>query len=168
MISAALAVRGGSPDAAVAPRSAGDTPTAAAPATGEQWRVLLVEDDDSIADPLVEGLARYGITADRVATGVAALAAPPATMVLLDLGLPDIDGIDVFQQLRHTTDVPVIMLTARGDEADRVRGLELGADDYLGKPFSIRELVARMRAVNRRSTTAAANQGRITAPTGLR
>jgi DNA-binding response OmpR family regulator len=72
-------------------------------------------------------------------------------MVLLDLGLPDIDGLEVCRRLRRTGDVPVIMLTARGDECDRVVGLELGADDYLAKPFSLRELVARMRAVSRRA-----------------
>jgi DNA-binding response OmpR family regulator len=119
-------------------------------------KVLLVEDDDSIAEPLAEGLARYGIVVDRVATGAAALAAPPAALVLLDLGLPDIDGLEVYRQLRRTHDVPVIMLTARGDEVDRVAGLELGADDYLTKPFSMRELVARMRAVHRRVQTAPA------------
>jgi DNA-binding response OmpR family regulator len=114
-------------------------------------RVLLVEDDDSIAEPLVDGLARYGMAVQRVATGAEALAAPRAEMVLLDLGLPDIDGIEVCRQLRRTGDIPLIMLTARGDEADRVLGLELGADDYMAKPFSVRELVARMHAVGRRS-----------------
>jgi DNA-binding response OmpR family regulator len=113
--------------------------------------VLLVEDDDSIAEPLIEGLARYDIKVNRVATGTAALAAPRANLVLLDLGLPDIDGLDVYRELRSAGDIPVIMLTARGDEADRVAGLELGADDYLAKPFSLRELVARMRAVHRRT-----------------
>jgi DNA-binding response OmpR family regulator len=113
--------------------------------------VLLVEDDDSIAEPLVDGLARYGFQVNRVGTGAAALAAPRAAMVLLDLGLPDIDGLEVCRQLRRTGDIPVIMLTARGDEADRMAGLELGADDYLAKPFSVRELVARMRAVSRRT-----------------
>jgi DNA-binding response OmpR family regulator len=72
-------------------------------------------------------------------------------MVLLDLGLPDIDGIEVCRRLRRTDDIPLIMLTARGDEADRVLGLELGADDYLAKPFSLRELVARVHAVGRRT-----------------
>jgi DNA-binding response OmpR family regulator len=118
-------------------------------------KVLLVEDDESIAEPLVEGLARYGIHAEHVATGAAALAAAPADMVLLDLGLPDIDGIDICRQLRRTGNIPLIMLTARGDEADRILGLELGADDYLPKPFSVRELVARMRAVNRRTRPSA-------------
>lgn len=118
-------------------------------------KVLLVEDDDTIAEPLIEGLTRYGIEVDRVATGAAALAAAPAALVLLDLGLPDMDGLEVCRQLRRAGNVPVIMLTARGDEADRVAGLELGADDYLAKPFSLRELVARMRAVYRRTQAAA-------------
>ncbi|MBL7254221.1 response regulator transcription factor [Paractinoplanes lichenicola] len=114
-------------------------------------RVLLVEDDDSIAVPLVQGLARFGIDAEHVTTGAAALAAAPADLVLLDLGLPDIDGVDVCWELNRTRDVPIIMLTSRRAEADLVRGLEGGADDYLAKPFSLRELVARIRAVDRRS-----------------
>ncbi|MFE3737311.1 response regulator transcription factor [Streptomyces sp. NPDC059134] len=119
-------------------------------------QVLLVEDDASIAEPLVDGLARYGFTVRWVGTGDAALDAPRGDMVLLDLGLPDMDGIDVCRALRQDSDVPIIMLTARGTEADRVVGLELGADDYLAKPFSLRELVARIRAVTRRT--------RMTAP----
>jgi DNA-binding response OmpR family regulator len=112
--------------------------------------VLLVEDDESIAEPLMDGLARYGIVARHVMTGAAALDAPVGDFVLLDLGLPDIDGIDVCRRLRAAGDVPIIMLTARGDEIDRVLGLEIGADDYVAKPFSTRELVARMRAILRR------------------
>jgi DNA-binding response OmpR family regulator len=126
-----------------------------APTDDPATKVLLVEDDASIAEPLVEGLARYGFAVDWVATGAAALSAPPAAMVLLDLGLPDIDGLEVCRRIRRTGDVPVLMLTARGDECDRVVGLELGADDYLAKPFSLRELVARMRAVSRRTGRAA-------------
>ncbi|GLY05500.1 MULTISPECIES: response regulator transcription factor [Actinoplanes] len=118
-------------------------------------RVLLVEDDEAIAVPLVEGLARYGIVTRHVATGAEALAAEPVDLVLLDLGLPDIDGVDVCWELNRTRDVPVIMLTSRRGEADLVRGLEGGADDYLAKPFSLRELVARIRAVDRRSRAAA-------------
>ncbi|WP_033343188.1 response regulator transcription factor [Catenuloplanes japonicus] len=116
-------------------------------------KVLLIEDDDAIAGPLVDGLARYRMSVHRVSTGAAGLAeltTRHAEMVLLDLGLPDMDGIEVCRRLRRTDDTPLIMLTARGDEDDRVRGLELGADDYLAKPFSVRELVARMRAVGRR------------------
>jgi DNA-binding response OmpR family regulator len=131
-------------------------------------RVLLVEHDESIAEPLVEGLARYGIIADHVATAAAALAAAPHEMVLLDLGLPDMDGIEVCRQLRRSGDIPMIMLTARGDEADRVLGLELGADDYLVKPFSVRELVARMRAVGRRvRSTPAENPVRTYGPLAI-
>lgn len=115
-------------------------------------RILLVEDDESIAEPLMDGLGRYGIRSRHVATGAAALAAPLDDFVLLDLGLPDIDGIDVCRELRRASDVPIIMLTARGDESDRVLGLEIGADDYVAKPFSTRELVARMRAISRRAT----------------
>jgi two-component system, OmpR family, response regulator RegX3 len=119
-----------------------------------EMRVLLVEDDNRIADPLVEGLGRYGFAVERVSTGSAALAAAPADLVLLDLGLPDMDGIDVCRELRASSAVPVIMLTARAGESDRVVGLELGADDYLAKPFSLRELVARIRAVVRRTQAA--------------
>jgi len=118
----------------------------------------VVEDDDSIATPLAIGLEREGFTVHRVATGADALAAEPPDMVLLDLGLPDIDGYEVCRRLRARSDVPIIVVTARGDEVDRVVGLELGADDYLVKPFGIRELVARIRAVSRRS------EGRVTAP----
>ncbi len=120
-------------------------------------RVLLVEDDDTIAIPLERGLTREGFTVDRHATGGGALrmlhdGAAPA-VILLDLGLPDIDGFELCRALRQTTDVPVIVVTARGDEVDRVVGLELGADDYVVKPFGLRELVARIRAVVRRAGT---------------
>ncbi|KAK1183318.1 response regulator transcription factor [Streptomyces sp. NBS 14/10] len=114
-------------------------------------RALLIEDDETIAEPLAEGLARYGLTIHHVTTGAAGLAGPYDDIVLLDLGLPDMDGIDVCRGIRQVSDVPIIMLTARGEEADRVLGLELGADDYLAKPFSIRELIARIRAVTRRT-----------------
>ena len=116
-------------------------------------RVLVVEDDDSIAEPLVTGLERESFVVERVATGAAALAAAPSDMVLLDLGLPDIDGYEVCRRLRAVSDVPIIVVTARGQEVDRVVGLEVGADDYLVKPFGLRELVARIRAVARRSET---------------
>jgi DNA-binding response OmpR family regulator len=115
--------------------------------------ILLVEDDDSIAEPLRKGLEREGYTVHRVATGREALATTGAEMVLLDLGLPDIDGLDVCRRIRAASDVPIIVVSARGEEIDRVLGLELGADDYLTKPFSVRELVARIRAILRRTTT---------------
>ncbi|QLH20051.1 response regulator transcription factor [Streptomyces sp. Rer75] len=114
-------------------------------------RALLIEDDETIAEPLVEGLRRYGLAASHVGTGAAGLEGPYGDIVLLDLGLPDMDGIDVCRGIRRVSDVPIIMLTARGEEADRVLGLELGADDYLAKPFSMRELIARIRAVTRRT-----------------
>ncbi|MFE7760697.1 winged helix-turn-helix domain-containing protein [Streptomyces sp. NPDC057438] len=113
-------------------------------------RVLLIEDDETIAEPLADGLRHFGLTVHHVATGADGLRGPYGDVVLLDLGLPDMDGIDVCRGIRRTSDVPLIILSARGEEADRVLGLELGADDYLAKPFSIRELVARIRAVSRR------------------
>jgi len=118
--------------------------------------ILVVEDEDAIADPLVAGLRREGYDVSRVATGESALDAPPADLVLLDLRLPDIDGLDVCRRLRERSRVPIIALTARGEEADRVAGLELGADDYVVKPYGLRELIARIRAVMRR---AAASDG---------
>jgi DNA-binding response OmpR family regulator len=116
-----------------------------------QSRILLVEDDDSIAVPLVRGLEREGLVVSRAADGASALEAELGDLVLLDLGLPDIDGYEVCRRIRSTSDVPIIILTAKGDEIDRVIGLELGADDYVVKPFGLRELVARIRAVTRRS-----------------
>ncbi|UIX34763.1 response regulator transcription factor [Streptomyces sp. GQFP] len=114
-------------------------------------RVLLIEDDETIAEPLAEGLRNFGLTVVHVATGAEGLRGPHGDVVLLDLGLPDMDGIDVCRGIRQTSEVPIIILSARGEEADRVLGLELGADDYLAKPFSLRELVARVRAVTRRA-----------------
>ena len=115
--------------------------------------VLIVEDDDAIATPLAKGLVREGLRVDRVQTGHDAIERASATsfdVVLLDLGLPDRDGFDVCRELRARSDVPIIVVTARSEEVDRVVGLELGADDYLVKPFGFRELVARIRAVARR------------------
>jgi two-component system response regulator RegX3 len=116
-------------------------------------RLLVVEDEDAIAEPLVEGLLREGFEVERVANGAAALAAREPDLVLLDLRLPDVDGYTVFRELRARSDVPIIVVTARGEEVDRVVGLELGADDYVVKPFGLRELVARIRAVARRTGT---------------
>jgi two-component system response regulator RegX3 len=113
-------------------------------------QVLLVEDDDAIAEPLMEGLSREGFAVLRVATGREALSGPEPDLVVLDLGLPDMDGYAVCQQLRARSAVPILVITARGAEGDKVLGLELGADDYLVKPFGFRELVARIRAVMRR------------------
>ncbi|MDO9173907.1 MAG: response regulator transcription factor [Actinomycetota bacterium] len=117
-------------------------------------RILLVEDDRSIATSVIDGLSAEGFDIDHAPTGAAALAATGYDMVLLDLGLPDMDGREVCRQLRTRTAVPIIMLTARSEEFDRVLGLELGADDYVTKPFSFRELVARIRAVGRRTVAA--------------
>ena len=115
--------------------------------------ILVVEDEDAIADPLVAGLRREGYDVSRVATGEGALEASPADLVLLDLRLPDIDGLDVCKRLRERSRVPIIILTARGEEADRVVGLELGADDDVVKPYGLRELIARIRAVGRRTAS---------------
>ncbi|MCX5049898.1 MULTISPECIES: response regulator transcription factor [unclassified Streptomyces] len=114
-------------------------------------RVLLVEDDESVAESLRRGLLRYGFEVAWVTTGGAALShADPYDVVLLDLGLPDTDGLDVCKALRERGDVPIIVISARSDETDRVVGLELGADDYVSKPFGVREVIARIRAVMRR------------------
>jgi two-component system, OmpR family, response regulator RegX3 len=117
-------------------------------------QVLLVEDDPSIASSLSEALRGQGFDVHHVTTGREAIAAPPGDVVLLDLGLPDMDGYDVCRAIRSSSSVPIIVITARGEELDRVLGLELGADDYVVKPFGFRELVARMRAVMRRSAAA--------------
>jgi two-component system, OmpR family, response regulator RegX3 len=122
------------------------------PQRGRQ--VVVIEDEASISDPLRSALEREGYLVEVAATGGEGLEAvrraDPA-IVLLDLGLPDIDGRDVCRAIRSSSQVPIIMLTARGQETDRVVGLELGADDYLVKPFSMAELVARIRAVLRRT-----------------
>jgi DNA-binding response OmpR family regulator len=114
-------------------------------------RVLVVEDDDAIAEPLAHGLRREGYAVTRVATGQEALEQTDVDLVLLDLGLPDIDGYEVCRRIRARGSTPIIVITARGEEVDRVVGLELGADDYVVKPFGYRELVARIRAVGRRA-----------------
>ena len=120
-------------------------------------RVLIVEDERSIAEPLAEGLRREGFEVEWTATGAAALEADEPDVVLLDLRLPDMDGLDVCRSIRARSDVPIIIVTARGEEPDRVVGLELGADDYVVKPFGLRELIARIRAVTRRGRTAPAD-----------
>jgi len=115
--------------------------------------LLVVEDDDAIAVPLVNGLQKAGFTTTRAATGAEALANfVSADLVLVDLGLPDMDGSELCRRLRADSAVPIIIVTARADETERVLGLELGADDYVVKPFGIRELIARVRAVARRSS----------------
>ena len=119
-------------------------------------RVLLVEDENSISEPLGEHLAREGFE-PRVAASISqateAFEQFAPDFVLLDVMLPDGDGRDLCRDIRKHSDVPIIMLTARGEEIDRIVGLELGADDYVVKPFSAGELVARMRAITRRGRT---------------
>jgi two-component system response regulator RegX3 len=119
--------------------------------------VLIVEDEESLADPLAFLLRKEGFEATVVADGPTALAEfdrGGADIVLLDLMLPGMSGTDVCKQLRARSSVPVIMVTARDSEIDKVVGLELGADDYVTKPYSARELIARIRAVLRRGTDA--------------
>ncbi|MFF7726837.1 response regulator transcription factor [Streptomyces sp. NPDC008001] len=122
-------------------------------------RVLVVDDDPTVAEVVAGYLGRAGFTVDRAADGPAALelaAAVRPDLVLLDLMLPGMDGLEVCRRLRAGGPVPVIMLTARGDEEDRILGLEIGADDYVTKPFSPRELVLRAEAVLRRARSLAA------------
>jgi DNA-binding response OmpR family regulator len=117
-------------------------------------RILFVEDEASISDPFSRALAREGFEAVVARTAREALALAGRSqfdLVLLDLNLPDGDGRDVARELRRHGDIPIVMLTARGTETDRIVGLELGADDYVVKPFSGAELIARIRAVLRRS-----------------
>jgi two-component system response regulator RegX3 len=124
--------------------------------------VLVVEDEESITTPLTAALAREGFEAAVAPTAADALDLARSLqpdVVLLDLMLPDGSGLDVCRELRRTSRVPIIVVTARGDEADRIVGLELGADDYVVKPFSARELVARIRAVLRRTETTAEPAG---------
>jgi two-component system catabolic regulation response regulator CreB len=121
--------------------------------------ILIVEDEPGIADTLQYALATDGFAPQWVATGEGAIARQreaPAALVILDVGLPDLNGFEVFRRLREFSDVPVVFLTARADEIDRVVGLELGADDYVAKPFSPRELVARVRTILRRAAKTAA------------
>jgi two-component system, OmpR family, response regulator RegX3 len=123
--------------------------------------VLLVEDEESIVEPLREALGREGFDATVARTAAEALELARSVepdVVLLDVMLPDGSGFDVCRELRRDSSVPIIMVTARGEESDRIVGLELGADDYVTKPFSAREVVARIRAVLRRT------EGRSTAP----
>jgi DNA-binding response OmpR family regulator len=124
--------------------------------------ILLVEDERAITEPLAEALEREGFIAAVAGTAAEALetaAAREPDLVLLDIGLPDGSGLDVCRELRRDSQVPIIMLTARGSEADRVSGLELGADDYIVKPFSAREVMARVRAVLRRATVTPSGDG---------
>ncbi|MGI8869047.1 MAG: response regulator transcription factor [Mycobacteriales bacterium] len=113
--------------------------------------VLVVEDDPVIGTQLVKGLTRVGCRAASVRTGRGALDLCDAGLVLLDLGLPDMDGVELCRRLRARSPAPIIVVTARGAETDRVGALDAGADDYVVKPFGFEELLARMRAVLRRT-----------------
>lgn len=130
-------------------------------------RILVVEDDPAIAEPLLDGLIHHGFEPFHVRLGADAIEAVHKLsfdVILLDLGLPDIDGLDVCRTIRSIVATPLIMVTARSDEIDRVVGLELGADDYVSKPFGLRELVARIRAVQRRFDAANAATAEAESP----
>ena len=119
---------------------------------------LLIEDDERLAAMVAEYLTAAGFRVEHVATGeegLSRLARGDVSAVILDVMLPGIDGFEVCRRCRAVSDIPIVMLTGRGDEMDRVVGLEIGADDYLSKPFSPRELLARVRAVLRRRTPGA-------------
>ena len=125
-------------------------------------RILLVEDESGIADAVLYALRSEGFSASHCLLGsdaLALLAGGAFDLVVLDVGLPDCSGFEVCRELRKTSEIPVIFLTARAGEIDRVVGLELGADDYIVKPFSPRELIARVRARLRRSTMSQSDQG---------
>jgi DNA-binding response OmpR family regulator len=126
-------------------------------------RVLLVEDDIRVGGALEAALRRRGYDLLRAGTAAEALAAPPVDLVLLDLCLPDRDGIEVCRELRRRGDVAIIAVTARAQERDRIAGLRTGADDYVVKPFGMAELQARIDAVMRRAARAAPNRGRVSA-----
>ena len=121
-------------------------------------RILIVEDEINIATPVKTYLEKAGFDVDHALTGADALRlmeATPPNLIVLDLNLPDIDGLEVCRRIRATSQVPIIMVTARDDDIDKIVGLEVGADDYLTKPFNVRELVARVKAILRRAPTAA-------------
>jgi len=127
-------------------------------------RILVVEDEDNIREVVRRYLQREGFEVREAADGYGALdaiAEQAPDLVVLDLMLPGIDGLSLTRQLRQRSDIPIIMLTARGESSDRVRGLDLGADDYVAKPFSPRELVSRIHAVLRRASPEEARHNRF-------
>jgi DNA-binding response OmpR family regulator len=130
--------------------SSARSPSQPAPAGAPATSVLVVEDDWGIASQLVRGLSRGGYDVTHVTTGEDALSQLAADVVVLDLGLPDSDGVDICRKLRERSGVAIIVVTARGEEPERVLALDAGADDYLVKPFGLAELLARIRAVLRR------------------
>ena len=134
-------------------------------------RVLLIEDEEGLGEALEYQLAREGYDVARATDGAEGLGrfkSSGADLVLLDLMLPGMPGEDICREIRRASQVPIIMLTARDTEIDKVVGLELGADDYITKPFSTRELVARIRAVLRRSAPDADTEGRVLEAGGIR
>ena len=117
-------------------------------------RILIIDDDERLAAMLGSYLAARGFSVEQRAdgrSGLAALEAGDMSAVILDVMLPDMDGFEICRRIRAKSDVPVLMLTARGDDLDRIVGLELGADDYLPKPFNPREVLARLGAILRRT-----------------
>ena len=133
--------------------------------------MLVVDDEPIVRDVLTRYLVRGGFDVDEAGDGEAALAAfrsTPPDLVVLDLMLPRMDGIEVFTRIRERSDTPVIMLTARGQDADRIVGLEIGADDYVTKPFSPREVLARVRSVLRRAGVPAEPRDPVLRIGGLR
>ncbi|GHU36441.1 DNA-binding response regulator [Betaproteobacteria bacterium] len=116
-------------------------------------KILIVDDEPAIADTLAYALSAEGYATDRCGLGREAVAralSEECALIILDVGLPDMSGFDVCRELRRQSEVPILFLTARAEEVDRIVGLELGADDYVAKPFSPRELVSRVRAILRR------------------
>lgn len=134
-------------------------------------RILLIEDEESLGEALQYQLSREGYEVDRATDGAVGLArfeASGADLVLLDLMLPGLSGEEICKRIRASSSVPVIMLTAKGDEIDKVLGLELGADDYVTKPFSSRELLARIKAVLRRASASEASSVGVLEGGGIR
>ena len=132
-------------------------------------RILIVEDEESFSDPLSYSLRKEGYevaVADNGTDGLRIFSAHGADLVLLDLMLPGMSGTEVCREIRRTSSVPVIMLTAKDDEFDKVLGLELGADDYVTKPYSSRELLARIKAVMRRGSDASESEESVTLTAG--
>ena len=135
----------------------------------EIMRILLVEDDPSVAASVIDGLVNASMEVDHVSTGKEAVSKALSEnfeLILLDLGLPDMDGQDVCRSVREKSSTPIIILSARSEEIDRVLALEFGADDYMVKPFGMRELVARIRAVARRTGPAGATNSSATQEIG--
>ena len=127
-------------------------------------RILIVEDEINIATPTRKHLERDGFEVEHVVSGEEALAvveADPPSLIVLDLNLPGIDGLEVCRRVRATTQVPIIMLTARDDDIDKIVGLEVGADDYVTKPFNARELIARIKAILRRLPAAPVQEAAV-------